>query len=462
MSLSPGPVELPPCLDLERARALLGGELPGDAMHRATLHLLTACRRCSRALSLAFRRERRRARTAGPSAGAAPRRAGCEEEREARHRQEVVFRVLRGLGLTPFELERGAPFDLPPLLRLEAHLLRSWEARYGDPAEMLDQARRAVALSDSVLTGADCGGEPQLSDLRGRAHTAAANALRIQGRHAESAAHLDRAFVYLARGTGDGRLLAEVLPIDAGLSADRRDFAAAQRTLDRAVSLCRRHHLGRRLAQVLIQKGTYFGYAGELPAAISWLEQGIAALDPRADAELALSARFNLASYLVDAGEPREARRHAWGLAARFAAGGQKLNSLRVRWLEAKIHAALGQDDRAARDYRAARDGFAETEDPFDAGLVTLELALLLHRQGQRQEAAHHAGQAAALFTRLGVGREALGSLTLLEQLLGEGRATAERLATLVEAIERDARATLADGPRPAPVAGTAAATSAP
>lgn len=319
--------------------------------------------------------------------------------------------------------------------RYEAHRRVSWEARYRDPWQMVSQARLAYNTVMFEMDEAEAGGVVQLKDLHAQAQCELANAWRVYNDHPKAWGNLQSAFESRLEGTRDEVLLARLLDVKASLHADQRDFAAAQECLDQVLRICRRLRLHRLSSKILVQKGTFYGYAGELRDAIGCLERALPRLDPARDADLALTVRFNLASFLADAGEHREARRHAWGLARQFEEAGQRLNAAKVHWLAAKIHLQLRELERAERELVSAREGFLAMQDSFLAGLVTLELALLMHRRGRVGEAVSLASEALQIFVGLRIGRDVIASLTLLHTLLGDRQARAERLREVFEEV---------------------------
>jgi hypothetical protein len=119
-----------------------------------------------------------------------------------------------------------------------------------------------------------------------------------------------------------------------------------------------------------------------------------------------------------------------------------------VRWLEGKIYRELGELDRAERELRGARGQFLEIGDEFLSGLVTLELATLVHQRRQAPEAAALAAEALEIFRALQIGRDALAALTLLQTLLGDRKADPGRLAVLFTEFEEQAKEAWAKRPR--------------
>jgi tetratricopeptide (TPR) repeat protein len=319
--------------------------------------------------------------------------------------------------------------------RYEAHRRVSWEARYRDPWEMVSQARLAFNAVMFEMKEAEAGGGAQLKDLQAQAQCELANAWRVYNDYPKAWGNLQSAFHLRLQGTREEDLLARLLDVKASIYADQREFTAAHECLDQVLRISRRLRLPRLSIKILVQKGTIYGSAGEFREAIGCLKRVLPRMDPARDDDLVLSVRFNLASFLADVGEHREARRHAWGLAGRFEEAGQRLNAAKVRWLAAKIHRELGELERAERELVSAREGFLAVQDSFLAGLVTLELALLVHRRSRVGEAVSFASEALQIFVGLRIGRDVIASLTFLHTLLGDRQARSERLREIFEEV---------------------------
>lgn len=438
------------------------GEVSVERFGRAAAHLATGCPACWAAIRAArawlapseplpadaYDRPIERAFTVALRAA-----------REIDRRERLIGSLLpsqRHLGEGKLEraaqrrrLESERRYDAAPLgERYEAHRRISWEARFTDPDRMVEHAGLAHTIAQFILRPEEVGGAAPLADLRAQATGELANAWRVRNEYPKAWRNLMNAFALRLEGTGDEALHARLLDIQASYHADRRELPEAHAALDRALSLYQKLGLDRLEAKLLVQKGIYYGYSEKPELAVAQLEQALERIDPELDPDLDLAVRFNLASYLIDAGDLRAARRQTWGLAARFAERGQILNSAKILWLEGKIHRELGELERAEREIARARAGFAEAGDQFLCGLTGLELALLAHRREAVGEAVALATEALQLFRALEIGRDALAALTLLETLLGDGRMPADRLALAFEEFEAKARAAWSARPR--------------
>ncbi|MGH9361835.1 MAG: hypothetical protein ACRD2T_07945, partial [Thermoanaerobaculia bacterium] len=89
---------------------------------------------------------------------------------------------------------------------------------------------------------------------------------------------------------------------------------------------------------------------------------------------------------------------------------------LKRLWLQGRIDASVGQLDRAALRLAEAQRGLDEAELGYQAALAALDLTEVWLRQGKSKMAAGLVEQAAETFLALGIDREAMGALHLLQQ----------------------------------------------
>jgi hypothetical protein len=121
--------------------------------------------------------------------------------------------------------------------------------------------------------------------------------------------------------------------------------------------------------------------------------------------------------------------------------GGRVLR-LKLRLLEGRIHAGIGEPHRAERDLDEARRGFEEIGQPYMATLVLLDLAVLHIRLGRDDDARREALAAADIFLGLNIGREAAVAMMLLKSTVKFRLATTsvllEEMSQFMRAAEHD------------------------
>jgi hypothetical protein len=121
-----------------------------------------------------------------------------------------------------------------------------------------------------------------------------------------------------------------------------------------------------------------------------------------------------------------------------FDLAAPRLDRLRFDWLTARVQAELGMLASAAATLAGLRRRYADEGLPFEAALVSLDLAALYARLPRRGDLRRLARECVALFRSIGVGRETLASLSLLAQ--AEKAEAAALVADLAAAVERARR----------------------
>jgi len=116
---------------------------------------------------------------------------------------------------------------------------------------------------------------------------------------------------------------------------------------------------------------------------------------------------------------------------------GNKLDTLRLRWLEGRVSAGLGRAAEAVAAFSQTRAGFAEQDIAYDAALVALELAVVHLEQGHTREVKSLARQMAPIFKAQGVHREALAALKLFCDAAEKEAATVELTRRIVGYLYR-------------------------
>lgn len=398
---------------------LVRGTLPCPARRRLVAHLLGGCRECSRALAdhLGFGRP-----AADPEDyDAAIKRAVSRASAMTAVRREAIVmlasllsgeRSWTALSASETAVLRGVP-------RIRALLEASRSLRHEDLQAMLRFARLARCAADR-LRRKDYGAEP-VADLRALAWAELANAYRVCDHLPQAHQAINRAIYFAHRGSGNEILLARIADLLASLLGHQRRFREALDLLEviyRVHAREERHHLAGR---ALISAGVYAGYDGGPEKAIRLMRRGLDLLDPERDRQLVAQTLRNMIDLLVELGEYRHARRLLWRGRTFFVEQGTRLDLLRIRWLEGKIHAGLADFRRAEAAFQETRSGFAETGQVYPAALAGLDLAALWARQGRAAEIWTLAEQMIASFRALRIGREAIAALLVLQKTCVSG-----------------------------------------
>ena len=253
-----------------------------------------------------------------------------------------------------------------------------------------------------------------------------------------------QAFDHWAAGSRAARLRNRLFELSASLQGALKRNREAIATLTLVHAMCLedgdRHGAGR----ALMSKALFTSYAGEPLAALALLREGLAAIDRRREPELEAIGLHNELLFLVDAGSFREARRFLWQHRARLVEGEGRLQRTRLTGLEGRIHAGLGELERAERCFRAARSGFEEDGLALPASTAVIELAAVCMRQGRWEEASELGERAADTFMAHGIQGEGLMAVVTLQKAFELRLATSvlvETVAAFLRRHENDASA---------------------
>ena len=93
-----------------------------------------------------------------------------------------------------------------------------------------------------------------------------------------------------------------------------------------------------------------------------------------------------------------------------------RMNLLRLRWLEGKILQGLERFDEAEAAFLAVRGGFIEEAIGYDAALVSLDLATIYAAKGRVGELRRLAEEMLPIFESRDLHREALAALILFRK----------------------------------------------
>ncbi|MES1242031.1 MAG: hypothetical protein ABUT39_10465 [Acidobacteriota bacterium] len=251
-----------------------------------------------------------------------------------------------------------------------------------------------------------------------------ANALRVAGHLVRAERMLAAARRLWETGEDPDQLLdpGRLLDLEGSLRRAQRRFGEALDLLEQAAVLTRRtEHVSLKTASTLAVMGEYH-------RAIRLLTQVAPLVERHPEARFRSIHRFNLAVALTHVGRPREAA----GLlpALRRLVEGDELDRIRLRWLEGRIAAGLGQTGPALKALEEARGRFAKKGLHYDVALSLLETAALHLERGELAEVQALTGELAPIFEENGVHEEALKALRLFEE-------AAARQAVTVELVRR-------------------------
>jgi tetratricopeptide (TPR) repeat protein len=311
------------------------------------------------------------------------------------------------------------------------------------------QVSEAAHLADLAVHVADRMGEGGLFEeswvyqLRSLAWAALGNARRVQGDHAGAERSFDMADSWWEAGTqGTEDALGYepvLLDLKAPLRTAQRRFPEAIKLLDDAVHLfLHGEHRDPHLAgRSLVSKAGALIELGESESAIQTLKRAGRLIDPERDPRLVLCIRHNLADNLSKMGRHSEAAALLSDLRELAAAHGGALDHLRLRWVEGRVAAGLGEHERARQLLGSVRQTFLDAGNPYEAALATLDLVVSHLKEGHTAEIRVLADEMVAVFHAHNVPREALAAVLLFQEAAHREAATAELAREVAESLIR-------------------------
>jgi hypothetical protein len=123
-----------------------------------------------------------------------------------------------------------------------------------------------------------------------------------------------------------------------------------------------------------------------------------------------------------------------------FARQAKPLALLRLRWTEGKIVLGLGRTGDAEAVLREVQREFLTRGMGYDAGLVSLDLAILYAQERRTDELKRLAAEMAPIFESRDVHREAMAALLMFRSACEEERMTVELATQLAVQLRRQRR----------------------
>jgi tetratricopeptide (TPR) repeat protein len=356
------------------------------------------------------------------------------EEQQTRAREAAAL-LVREEGLSTLA---AGPAELGVY---EALLQRIAAIRHDDPQATVGLSRVAVEVARALDPGVY--GERQVADFQARAWGELGNALRAADDLWEAQQAFEQAFDVLERGTGAAALAARLHDLHASLLGTQRRFQLAFMALDVVRDLYLEVGDTHAAGRVLLKKAVYLQSDGQPEEALKVHRQGVSWLDESRDPELSFIALKNHVGFLVDCGRFREAKRLLFRNRHRRDSAG-RMPAVKLLWLEGRIRYGLGELEAAAAALREAKQSLEEAGLGFAAALASLDAAMVAMRQGRTAEAERLVTDAAAVFAALGIHREALSAVRLLQEAFERRKATlllVERTAAFLRELENNPEA---------------------
>jgi tetratricopeptide (TPR) repeat protein len=419
--------------------AFLYGRLPAAARRAVVVHLLRGCQTCKDAMaSLA-------AALSAPSFGEED--DGWRYEFAFRRAMRRVFSARRDV-LAVESARSAAPaslllmparprwhHDRSQFRRCEDALDETRRLGRSDPEGMLALAIANASFAEHLDPEAFSPGTAH--DLRARAYAELGNARRIVNDFPNAEADFFRALRCAKAGTGNPMIRAEILWLAASLYRAARSFETASLLLDQAYEIYLRSGERHLAGRTLISQGIARAYAGRTLDAAESLQNGLRLADRERDPALFLAGAHNLIRLLIDEGHFADARESIRLYAGLYRQHGALFDRLRLRWLEGLIAAGLGEPAEAEVAFLEARAGFAEHRLAYVEALISLDLAALWLTQGRTAEIGALLAEVLGTFRALGIRREAIAVLLMLEEAAQAERLTASLVTSAAARLQK-------------------------
>lgn len=286
-------------------------------------------------------------------------------------------------------------------------------------ARNVEDALAWAQLSQKVaaLVG---GPEGWVHRLLGYALAHVANAMRVGGELKTAETILEEAKHRWEDGADPDSVLdpGRVLDLEASLRRDQRRFEEALNLLDQAAAASRNP------GRILINKGFTLEVLGEYEKAVVTLLHASSLIEDQKDGRLRDILRLNLANNFCHLGRFHEALGVVKEVRNLIAERGDKIDLVRVFWLEGRIAAGMARPAEALSLLAEARRRFSHEGMSYDVALTLLEETVLLLDQGRTAEVSALAKELVSVFESKGVHREALAALQLFQEAALSKRAT--------------------------------------
>ncbi len=340
----------------------------------------------------------------------------------------------------PAHSPRGRLYPL-----FDALLTRSWELRQDDLGQTIELAGHATRLAAAL--GDDGYTQRQGADFQARAWSDLANACRIADQPARAEEAMAGAFEHLRQGTGDERLEARLLSLQASLLASRGRLRASLEALFCAQAIHLRHGDRHLAGRALIQAGFHLGASGLPEPALQAVGAGLELVDAELDPDLCLVALHNRIDLLSDSGRLDEARQELRRHRTRLIEGQGLLNEARVSSVEGHIEARLGNLESAEQAFQATRRLALQAGAKRLAAMAGLDLAAVWMVRGHLGESQALIGQAVEVLVAIDAPSHVAEALLRLLPGRQLAAVTAAQVQAAADLVRRLGRADVADGP---------------
>jgi tetratricopeptide (TPR) repeat protein len=255
---------------------------------------------------------------------------------------------------------------------------------------------------------------------------------------AEAASRKGRAFWERGAKGDPAGLLPEwrLFDLEASLRRDQRRFAEALKLHGRAEALAPQAEAGR----LLLNKAFTFEQMNACEKALATLDEAASRIDAQREPRHRFGLCYNRAICLCHLGRAGEAVTLLPEVRKLSVQLDNRLDRVRLGWLEGRVAAGLGRVEEARADFEQARSELDQLGLPYDYALASLDLALLYREQQRWPEIRALAVDMVKIFERHKIHREARTAMLLLQEAAAKEAVTVALLRRLQEYLKEAQR----------------------
>lgn len=291
-----------------------------------------------------------------------------------------------------------------------------------DPARAEDLANLALVVAEKLANSHY--GPALMNDLKARSLAFLGNAQRVSGELRDADSTLREAEQARVDGSGDPLLKARLLSFTGSLRGEQRRFDEAEESFQKAMEIYREAGESHWVGHTLLALAKVYKESGRPEKGAATYEEALALVDTEREPRLAFVSRMGTVTCLENAGQYEKAVEALPQLKRLAADLGNRLDQLRVRWLEGQLHYHLEQLEKAEATLSEVRATFSDSGMGFDAALSSLDLAQVYLRQGRTAEVKQLAEEMLPLFHSRDVHREAAAALIVFQKAAEKEKAS--------------------------------------
>jgi tetratricopeptide (TPR) repeat protein len=261
------------------------------------------------------------------------------------------------------------------------------------------------------------GGAYARHDLLAETHALLADAQRLAGDFDGARASFQEAWREQEQGASDPYAQGNLIRLEASWMIDMGEFESAEAALEDARELFREVNDTCQEGRTILKMGVAAGFV-DPERGIRRIRQALPLIDREQEPRILLCAQHDLAWFLAEAGEGREALEVLEDTRRLYRQFPDEYTQLRLHWLEAKVARSLGHWGQAASIYRQLLDEMEARSLRHEVVLLTLDLAEALTAGCHYDEAIRLVSAAHPVMAAWGLHRWALAAWLVLQHAL--------------------------------------------